>query len=108
MLVSQDPADGSVFKQGTEFDASWVLKNTGTGKWDKDEYDIVYVGAVDNVALHLGPDRYDLTITVEPGWTYNLWVPMLAPHDAGKYGELWQVSLGNQPVCQFYVYIEVR
>jgi hypothetical protein len=33
---------------------------------------------------------------------------MIAPFDPGVYGELWQVILGNQPVCQFYVYIEVR
>jgi hypothetical protein len=58
--------------------------------------------------LHQGADRYDLTNTVEPGWTYNFSVPMIAPFDPNVYGELWQVVLGNQTVCEFYVYIGVQ
>jgi hypothetical protein len=33
---------------------------------------------------------------------------MIAPFDPGTYGELWQVVLGNQTVCEFYVYIGVQ
>jgi hypothetical protein len=33
---------------------------------------------------------------------------MIAPFDPGVYGEMWQVILGNQTVCQFYVFIEVQ
>lgn len=107
-VVSQDPADGTVFPAGTSFNTTWVLQNNGSERWDSGEYDIAYVGAANNVLMHQGADRYDLTNTVEPGWTYNFSVPMIAPFDPGVYGELWQVVLGNQPVCEFYVYIEVR
>jgi len=24
------------------------------------------------------------------------------------YGEMWQIVLGNQTICPFYVYIEVK
>jgi uncharacterized protein YraI len=107
-VVSQTPADGTVIGLSAPFDTTWVIQNTGAQKWDQNEYDISFVGAVDNIYLHTGADRYDLTSTVDPGWTYNFTVPMLAPFGPGVFGELWQVSLGNQTICQFYVYIEVK
>jgi hypothetical protein len=102
------PPDGTEYGQGTQFITTWVLKNTGTTNWDQNKYDMVYVGALDNIPLHTGADRYDLTITVEPGWTYNPWLQMLAPFDPGEYGEMWQISSEDQIVCQFWVYIEVK
>ena len=107
-VTAQNPVDGTAFSPGTGFSTTWVLQNTSSDRWDAGEYDIAYVGAAANLPLHQGADRYDLASTVEPGWTYNFSVPMIAPFDPGVYGELWQVVLGNQPVCQFYVYIEVR
>lgn len=107
-LVSQNPSDGTVFSPGVSFNTDWVLQNTGDVRWDSGEYDVVYVGAVNNIRLHQGADLYDLATTVEPGSSYEFTVPMIAPYDPGVYGELWQVALGNQPICQFYVYIEAR
>jgi uncharacterized protein YraI len=107
-VTAQNPVDGTAFSPGTGFSTTWVLQNTSSDRWDAGEYDIAYVGAAANLPLHQGADRYDLASTVESGWTYNFSVPMIAPFDPGVYGELWQVVLGNQPVCQFYVYIEVR
>jgi uncharacterized protein YraI len=107
-LLSQTPPDGTVMGQGTQFDTTWVLKNTGSSNWDQNKYDMVYVGAVGNIPLHTGADRYDLAITVEPGWTYNPWLQMLTPFDPGEYGEMWQISSENQMVCQFWVYIQVK
>jgi uncharacterized protein YraI len=106
-LVSQSPADGTIYNQGVAFDTTWVIQNTGTTKWDGAEYDLSFVGAVDNIYLHTGPDRDDLNTNVDPGATYNFTVPMLAPFSAGQFGEMWQLTLGNQAVCQFYVYITV-
>jgi hypothetical protein len=107
-VVSQTPVDGTIVGLGAPFDTTWVIQNTSTTKWDQNEYDIAYVGAVDNVALHTGPDRYDLTTTVASGATYNFTVPMLAPFGPGSFGEMWQVVLGSQSVCQFYVFIQVK
>jgi len=106
-VVGQEPADGTVFAPGSSFTTTWVLENSGTETWNT-EYDLVYVGAASNVPLHQGSDLYDLSSIVEPGWTYNFSVPMIAPFDAGTYGEVWQVVYGNQPVCEFYVYIQVQ
>ena len=107
-LVSQSPTDGTVLNPGASFMTTWVLQNTGTTKWDKGEYDVRYLGAYNNIILHQGSDAYDLTSSVEPGWTYNFSVPMIAPFEPGFYGEAWQVVYGNQTVCPFYVYIEVK
>lgn len=108
LLVAQNPVDGTVFGPGTSFSTTWSLQNAGSESWTTGEYDIAFVGAVNNVYLHQGADLYDLSSEVAPGSTYSFTVPMIAPYDPGVYGELWQVVLGNQPVCQFYVYVEVQ
>ena len=97
-----------MFSPGTSFSTTWVLQNTGTTKWAVGEYDFRYQGAYNNVLLHQGSDIYDLVSNVNPGMTYNFSVPMLAPYDLGEYGEAWELVLGNQVVCQFYVYITVK
>jgi uncharacterized protein YraI len=107
-LVSQTPPDATVEAAGTQFSTVWVLKNTSTGTWSQADYDISYVGAVSNIPLHGGSDRYDLTTNVDPGWTYYFYTPMLAPFDPGAYGELWQIASSSQVVCQFWVYITVK
>jgi uncharacterized protein YraI len=106
-LVSQSPVDGTSVNVGISFNATWVLKNTGSSKWDQSEYDVRYVGAANNVQLHTGADVYDLTTTVQPGSTYNFTVGMIAPFNAGTYGEMWEIAQGSKQVCQFYVYINV-
>jgi uncharacterized protein YraI len=107
-VAAQDPVDGTAFSAGSSFTTTWVLLNTGTESWNAGETDLAYAGAAANLPLHQGSDRYDLSTNVEPGWTYNFSVPMIAPFDPGTYGELWQVVVGSQPVCEFYVYIQVQ
>ena len=106
-LVSQTPADGTQVTIGQPFNTTWVLKNTGSNAWDQNSVDISYVGAYNNVQMHTGSDLYDLTANVNSGATYNFTVSMIAPFNAGTYGEGWQVQQGNQVLCQFYVYITV-
>lgn len=108
LLVSQSPADATVFNPGASFTTTWVLQNTGTSKWSAGEYDIRYLGAYNNLLLHQGSDVYDLASNVDPGMTYNFSVPMIAPFDPGTYGEAWELVMSNQVVCQFYVYINVK
>ncbi len=108
VLVSQNPVDGTVFGMNAPFNATWAIKNTGTQNWDAGQFDVLFGGALDNVYLHTGPDRYDLSATVPPGGTYNFTVPMMAPPGPGSFGELWQVVDGSQVICPFYVYIAVK
>lgn len=106
-LVSQVPADGTAIPMGTSFSTTWVIQNTSTTKWDANEFDVVFMGAYNNVYLHTGPDGYDLPVTVEPGATVNITIPMLAPFSSGAFGEMWQIMQGSQAVCPTYVYIAV-
>ena len=106
-IVSQTPTDGTTFTIDTPFTATWVIKNTTSGKWPDAEVDLRYVGAVDNVQLHTGQDIYDLATNVKPGETYNFSVGMIAPFNKGTYGEVWEVGSGSKTICQFYVYINV-
>ena len=106
-LVSQSPADGTQITVGQPFNTTWVVRNTSSNAWDQNNVDIAYVGAYNNVQLHSGADLYDLTATVNSGATYNFTVSMIAPFNAGTYGEGWQVKQGSQVLCQFYVYITV-
>jgi uncharacterized protein YraI len=107
VLVSQSPADGTQYTIDTPFTTTWVVKNTGSSAWDQNNVDISYVGAYNNVQMHTGSDLYDLTSNVNSGATYNFSVSMIAPFNAGQYGEMWQVQQGGQVLCQFYVYITV-
>jgi uncharacterized protein YraI len=110
-LVSQSPENGALFTPGSGFTTTWVLKNTGSARWDEAEVDVRYMGAAANIPLHQGADLYNLASPVQPGDTYNFTVSMIAPFDPGTYGELWELSLGSlgsQQTCQFYVYIEVQ
>jgi uncharacterized protein YraI len=107
-VVAQEPVDGTVYAPGSSFSTTWVLLNTSSETWNSGETDMAFSGAAANLTLHQGSDRYDLLTNVEPGWTYNFSVPMIAPFDPGTYGELWQVIVGSQPVCNFYVYINVQ
>ena len=107
VLVSQSPADGTVLPAGTGFSTTWVLQNTGAEKWSDGEVDLRYVGAAANIPMHQGSDIYDLSASVQPGDTYNFSVSMIAPYETGAYGELWEVGMGSQTMCQFYVYIAV-
>jgi uncharacterized protein YraI len=108
LLVSQTPADATVFSPGTSFTTTWVLQNTGTSNWSAGEYDLRYLGAYNNILLHQGSDIYDLASNVDPGMTYNFSVPMIGPFDPGAYGEAWELVVGNQVICQFYVYINIQ
>jgi hypothetical protein len=107
-LVSQDPLDGTTISIGAPFTTTWVLQNTGGAEWSKSSYDVTFIGALDSVWLHTGPDLFDLSASVPAGGNYNFSVPMLAPTYSGTYGEAWQINNENGEVaCQFWVYITV-
>lgn len=105
--VMQSPEDYTVFEPGERFTTTWELQNSGDTKWERGEIDIRFLGAAANVPLHDGSDVYDLDRTVEPGEKYNFSVSMIAPEEVGTFGEIWEIVIGNQQICQFSVDIEV-
>ncbi len=108
VLVSQSPADYSVYPPRTGFDTNWVLQNTSGTAWDQNSVDLVYIGAKDGMRLHQNYDLYDITQTVQPGANYTVTVPMISPDSAGQWGEAWQLQQSGNVLCSFWVIIEVK
>ena len=106
-LLSQNPADYTVMAPDTSFTTNWTVKNTGTAAWTTDSYDVKYLGA-SSIPFHSGADGFDLPTNVEPGWTFSVAVPMIAPSNAGTFGEAWGIIQGSNTVCTFWVWITVQ
>ena len=106
-LLAQSPADHTVFAPDASFTTNWTLKNTGTKDWASDSYDVKFLGA-SSLPFHTGPDGYDFTSTVKPGWNYSVAIPMVAPANKGTYGEAWGIVQGSNNVCTFWIWIDVQ
>jgi uncharacterized protein YraI len=107
-LVAQSPADGTVVTPDSAFVMSWTLKNTSSTAWDMAEADLNFLGAQNDVRLHLGGDVYDLSKTVNPGDTYEVTLDAIAPSSSGSYGEAWAIVTGKTTLCPFWLLIQVQ
>jgi uncharacterized protein YraI len=107
ILVSQFPVDGTVLQAGMAFDMAWEVQNVGADTWTKNDTLISKVGAIVDQPLSV-IDTLELTQKVEPGSTYVVTVPMMAPDIAGQFGEYWAITLGEETVCYFYNVIQVQ
>ena len=108
VLVSQDPADYTVFAPSTGFGMTWVLKNTGTTVWDQTTTDLVYLGALNGQRLHQNGDVYDITASVNSGETYTVSGGLITPATPGEYGEVWSLQQNGAQVCTFWVIVDVQ
>jgi len=107
-LVSQTPPDNSVLAANTAYTFTWVIKNTGTTKWDQAEYDVIFVSSTTGYSMHSGADVYDLPSTVNPGQTVTISGSGITPANTGPYTESWGIARGQNVVCPFYVTIQVK
>ena len=107
-LVSQSPADYTVFGPGDAFNMHWVLKNTSDAAWGQNEVDLVFAGAIDGVRLHQQGDLYDITTTVQPGTTYTISGTLITPPESGQFGEAWALQQGQKTLCTFWIIVEVQ
>ncbi len=107
ILVSQDPVDETVFQAGVAFDMAWEVQNVGTESWTVEDTLISKVGAEVDQPLS-AIDTLPLAKQVDPGSNYTVLVPMTSPGFAGKFGEYWTITLGDQTVCYFYNVIQVQ
>jgi hypothetical protein len=107
-LVSQTPPDNSALVANTAYPFTWVIKNTGTTKWDQSEYDIIFVSSTSGSSMYEGSGVYDLPSTVNPGQTVTISGTGTTPSTTGSYTENWAVAQGKNPVCPFNVVIQVK
>ncbi len=106
VLISQSPADGTIFAPGTSFQMTWTFQNVGTQTWDENTTDTNFISAIGGTRLS-STDLIDLSTSVSTGGTYSAVVDMTAPSGAGQYGETWSIDEGSTNFCQFYNIINV-
>ncbi len=85
-LVSQNPADYTVFSPGQDFDARWTVQNVGQRSWDTQFYYTYMSGAEPKSATF-----YYIPNSVAVGDTVELVVDMVAPSQPGTYTTNWRL-----------------
>jgi hypothetical protein len=103
--ISQTPADGIVMKPKTDFDANWLVQNTGTATWDPATSGYTYVGGD---ALQKTVDTYNFGAAVAPKDEVHVIVDMLAPKAVGTYSATWKLFVGKNSFCVLTMTIVVR
>jgi len=102
-LVSTSPAAGKKYNINEEFDAVWVVKNTGIKNWEIGTLDLKY----DNgQKMQKFADIFDVSTLVEPGKELTLIVDMVVPATAGKYAATWKLLMDGTTLCTLPVSIE--
>ena len=102
-LVSSAPAAGQKYNINDEFDAVWVVKNTGIKNWEVGTLDLRYDSG--QKMQKLG-DIFDIQTLVEPNKELTLVVDMAVPATAGKYSASWKLLTDNTTLCNLSVSIE--
>ncbi len=103
-VSSQSPANNTSFPKGGDFDAVWVLKNTGSKTWGSSEVDLIYISGT---KLQEAKDAFDLPNNVESGKTVDFRVDMIAPSDTGSYTSTWGLWGYDATICSFSLTIKV-
>lgn len=102
-LVSTSPVAGTKINISTDFDAIWVVKNTGTKTWDIGNFDLKYVSGT---KMQTKADVFDVTTAVAPGAELKLIVDMKTPSTAGTYTASWMLTMnGTTAFCTLPVSI---
>lgn len=82
--------DGTVFKPGVPFVKTWRLKNSGTSTWTT-TYTIVFASG-DQIGA---PASLVLPVSVPPGQTVDISVPLVAPTQDGTYTGNFLIANSN-------------
>ena len=78
--------DGTAMTVGTQFNKTWRLKNTGSCTWTPDYAVVFEFGALMNA-----PAAQKIGVSVIPGQTVDITVPMRAPGEPGSYRGYWKL-----------------
>jgi len=103
-LISMSPANGTVFKPRTDFDAKWTVKNIGKREWDSESTDYLYL----NGDKFHKVEGYDFGKTIKTGQTVDVIVDMVAPKKPGTYTTNWTLVVGSERFCKLSLTITVK
>jgi hypothetical protein len=104
VVTESSPALNANYTAGANFDAKWVVKNTGTQTWLAKETDLRYSTGT---KMQKTVDGLDMTTNVAPNESYTFLVDMVAPATAGTYEASWIVITGKNTICTLRVKIVV-
>ena len=104
-ITSSTPAQNASFNSSTDFDAAWVVKNTGSEKWLGNDIDIRYSSGD---KLQKSGDTLDLKNDITTGESYTVAVNMRTPTDSGSHTTTWTVNRGTQTICTMTLTIVVK
>jgi hypothetical protein len=101
--------DGTAFAPGVGFNKTWRLKNIGTCTWTN--YSIIF----DRGEKMGGPDSALIPVSVAPGQTVDITIPLTSPTTAGTYRGYWKLKnntgvpfgIGSTAAVSFWVEIKV-
>lgn len=103
-LVSQKPADWTRMGRRRDFDAKWVVKNTGSKTWTTTGIDFKYISGT---KMHTHASAYDLSKNTGPGKNITLIVDMNAPKTRGYYTTTWGLYSGGRLFCRVSISVNV-
>jgi hypothetical protein len=90
---------------GSDFDAKWTVKNTGTSNWENGTIDIKYSSGT---KMQKSTDVFDLNKAIAVDDTFDVIVDMIAPTTPGNYQTNWAVVRGSTVLCTLPVLITVK
>jgi len=88
----------------TDFDAKWVVYNTGRKSWDRTSADYYYASGA---RMHKR-SAYDFPKSVAPKDSVTLIVDMISPKDPGSYNTVWKVRIGKTQFCNMSLTVTVK
>ena len=103
-IVSQDPANNSVFAKNVDFAALWRVLNVGANAWDANSVDYHFF---EGAKLHKS-SIYDLPNSVPTGGQIDIIANMKTPKKEGTYETTWAIRVGSDDFCKLHLTIEVR
>ena len=103
-LVSQSPANGTVYESRRRFNAVWTIRNTSDAAWRSDSADFSFSGGRD---MH-ETDIFDMERNIRPDQEVTFRVEMRAPNRAGTYTSTWTLGSGRDTLCTVSVRIRVE
>lgn len=101
-IASSSP--GGSLAPRTDFDATWVVYNTGKKSWDRNNADYYYSSGA---RMHKKA-AYDLPRNVDSGEKVSLVVDMIAPKNTGEYRIVWRLRVGKTQFCNMILNVTVK
>jgi len=95
-ILSYYPTKDVSYPPLSNFDVTWVIKNTGKDRWLATETQLHYV---DGVKMQKFGDTVNLKTDVAPGQAYTMGIDMVAPSTTGTYRITWKLTYGSQYIC---------